>query len=430
MRPDASATPVAASAASAAGSTAFPFADFFSRGRRLEMAALLAWGLLLVGMSIRSFVKPAEHSVYPIFSHAARTWLASENPYAGDRWPELDFYRYSPTVAALLIPFGLMPDALGGTVWRLVGIGVLLWAFAWWRRRVLPGGESFSSRQNAVLWLMILPLSVASLHNGQANTLVIGLLLAGIAGAADRRWTFSAICVALACLFKVYPIAVALLLVVVYPRQFTWRFLAAMVAGLVFPFLCQSPTYVWQTYQTWIDHLWGDDRKTNPLNITYRDLWLLFRLYLPIERTTYYAIQLGTAAGAGAICLAGRIWGNSERRQLLILTLLGTTWMMLCGPATESCTFVMLAPAPAWVTFDAFNAPRSIWTRLAIVAIVPLFVARPLVALVPGCHDLSYALQPLGALLFGGLVLLAQVPQMFAKARSKESDQKRLSLAA
>src|SRR5437879_4963578 len=69
----------------------FPFADALSRGRRLEMMALLAWSILLGGVSVRSFARPADHSVYPIFSHAAQTWLAGKNPYAGDRWPELDF---------------------------------------------------------------------------------------------------------------------------------------------------------------------------------------------------------------------------------------------------------------------------------------------------------------------------------------------------
>src|SRR5262245_51853743 len=116
MRPDALNTPAVAS-------MPFPFADVLSQGRRLETAALFAWSFLLVGMSIRSLAKPAEHSVYPIFSHAARTWLESKNPYAGDRWPELDFFRYSPAVAVLLTPFSLMPDSVGGTVWRLVGIG-------------------------------------------------------------------------------------------------------------------------------------------------------------------------------------------------------------------------------------------------------------------------------------------------------------------
>src|SRR5262249_30641647 len=134
--------------------------------------------------------------------------------------------------------------------------------------------------------------------------------------------------------------------------------------------------------------------------------------------------------GVAAICLAARLWGNSERRMLLLVTLLGTTWMMLCGPATESCTFVMLAPALAWVTFDAFNAPRAIWTRVAIVAIVPLFVARPVVALVPGCRDLSYALQPLGALLFAGLVLLTQVAQVFRSRPEQPATPRTPALAA
>ena len=91
---------------------------------------------------------------------------------------------------------------------------------------------------------------------------------------------------------------------------------------------------------------------------------------------------------------------------------------------------VMLAPAAAWVTFDAFNVPRALWTRVAVVAIVPLFVARPVVAPLPGCGDLSYALQPLGALLFGCLVLATQVPQLFRSKRKQEITSGTSALAA
>src|SRR5262249_17144648 len=52
--------------------------------------------------------------------------------------------------------------------------------------------------------------------------------------------------------------------------------------------------------------------------------------------------------GCALLCLAGR-WRSWPRRTLLLVVLtLGSCWMILCGPATESCTYVLLAPVLAW----------------------------------------------------------------------------------
>src|SRR5206468_3756597 len=101
-------------------------------------------------------------------------------------------------------PFSLLPDALGGVLWRLLGAGLFLGGFAWWARRVLPG--RLSARETAALWLLLLPLCLHSLNNGQSNVHVIGLLLIAVAAAAERRWNLAAICVAVAFCFKVYPL--------------------------------------------------------------------------------------------------------------------------------------------------------------------------------------------------------------------------------
>src|SRR5262249_11300052 len=166
-------------------------------------------------------------------------------------------------------------------------------------------------------------------------------------------------------------------------------------------------------------HLGSDTRRFNPIELTYRDLWLLCRLWCPISPRAYVAVQLLTALGVAAICLMARVGrianpshnqvrriGNPssqfhlsyERRLLTVLTLLGTGWMMLCGPATETCTFVMIAPSLAWITVEAWRGPRSVFTRTAVACTLLLFAARPALAQLAGWRDLSFANQPLTAL--------------------------------
>jgi hypothetical protein len=86
----------------------------------------------------------------------------------------------------------------------------------------------------------------------------------------------------------------------------------------------------------------------------YRDLWLLIRLYhVPLTPRGYLVVQLVSAAGCAVLCLALRLRGRPRREVLAAILVLGTCWMTLCGPATESSTYVLLAPALAWLVFRA-----------------------------------------------------------------------------
>jgi len=272
-----------------------------STGRRGRQVALAVWSGILLVIACRSFLWPNTHSVYPIFARAGHDWGSGRDLFAEPPRPGIDVYRYGPLAAVVFVPFSLLPDAVGGVLWRLAGAGLFLGGFAWWARRVLPG--RLSANETAALWLLLVPLALHSLNNGQSNVHVIGLLLIAVAGAAERRWNLAAICLALACWFKVYPIAMALLLTVVYPRQMSWRFLLALAAAGMLPFVLQHPEYVAQMYEHWFVHLGSDARRWNAIALTYRDLWLLCRLWCPIRVQAYMAIQLTTAAGVAAICL-------------------------------------------------------------------------------------------------------------------------------
>src|SRR5208337_3556658 len=101
---------------------------------------------------------------------------------------------------------------------------------------------------------LLLPPGIAHLSNGQCNALVIGLTLLAFGAAAGQRWNLAAAAMTVAFLFKLYPIAAGLLLVVLYPRSFGPRFLLALVLGVVLPFLFQNPAYVLRQFDLWIHY--------------------------------------------------------------------------------------------------------------------------------------------------------------------------------
>lgn len=382
--------------------------DRFTRGLRFhvrwEQLALRLWIVILVAVCIRAAIWPEKQTVYPTYAEAARHWVAGEELYGRP-----GNYRYSPLVAVTLLPFSLFPDRAGGVLWRLFNAGIYLAAFAWWCRRVLPA--SLTKTDRALLFILLIPLSINSINNGQSNPLVIGLLLAASAALATERWNLAAACAAAAALFKIYPIAVGLLLASVYPRKFAPRFALGLVGGLALPFLMQDAGYVLAQYASWAEHLRMDDRRLWPPEIGYRDLLLLLRVWLAAPSlATYVALQLLTAAAIAAFCVAASLAGWPRRRLLSVLLALGVCWMTLLGPATESSTYVLLAPSLSWSLFEAWRRPHPLWLRVGLSAAYGLFLSAGIAGWFPfvlKAHALG--LHPLGALLLLLSVLASEI---------------------
>jgi hypothetical protein len=373
---------------------------------RPEKAAVAAWALLLAVVSVKAAGWPHDHSLYPVFATAARNWRAGTDLYrqTGPEAAGLDVYRYSPLIAALLTPLSFLPDRLGSVLWRLLNAAVCLGGLAWWSRSVLPGSVSRSER--ALLFLLVLPLAVGNLNNAQSNPLVLGLLLGSLAAAGARRWTLASGGLALACLFKLYPIAVGLLLVVRYPRPLAGRLALALAVGLALPFLLQHPDYVAGQYASWVEYLHGEDRSGFPLESCYRDLPLLCRRWLvPLSPHGYLLVQVLAGGGMAAVCLACRRRGWPKWRLLTLLTGLGSCWMTVFGPATESCTYILVGPSAAWALVDAWQRSGSVGVRLWLGVAYGLLVATYMSAWFPS----DYRLQPLGLQPLAGLMLLAHL---------------------
>ena len=366
------------------------------------VAAILAWGLVVAFVCVRSVFWPRVHSLYPTYAAAGADWLAGKDLYYRDRPAELhlDQYRYSPLVAALLAPFSLLPEQVGGVLWRLLNVGLFLGGWICWLRAAAP--VLIDRRLGAVMLLLGLPVALASVNNGQPNTLITGLMLGALAAAACNQWALAATGLTLAAAVKGWPLALALLLAVAYPRRFAPWLLLALLAMLALPFLLQRPEYVASQYASWYRVVAEDDRKMWPWELAYRDLWLLIRLWaLPVSRGGYLMMQLGLAGVCALVVLAARRLGWTRKSLLAIVWALGAGWMMLCGPATESCTYIVLAPALTWALV-ASALPRPTLGRMVLpLAAYGLLLAGVCAGLAPRTSNVhAYGMQPLAALLF------------------------------
>jgi hypothetical protein len=386
--------------------------------------AVVLWAALTVIVCARGALQPQKRNLYFTWRTAGGDWVQGADLYRPYFVPPLDQFRYSPPVAALLAPWHWLPEWAGNVLWRLLNAGALLGGLAWWLRAGAPAATT--ARQAAGIFLLVAPLALGSLNNGQPNPLLTGLLLASVAGVASGRWGAAAAAMALAVALKVYPLALGLLLVAAYPRRFGLRLALALALLAALPYLCQEPGYVSRQYALWYERLRPADehRRHWPDEIAYRDLWLLLRVWgVPLTVSAYQAVQLAAAAGCAALVASLRWRGRPESAVGLAALTLGSAWMMLLGPATESCTYVVLAPALGWWLVQAHLA-RGRADRWAPAAAQALGLSAGLLGLcvlaglspnVTRFHGLG--LHPLAALLFSCVTVGALLRELGVRSQ-------------
>ena len=427
--------------------------------KRLTWVVIALWSIVMLAIFIRVGFSPHRNTVFETYETAGKHWIASQDIYKTKRG-----FVYSPLIAAFFAPFTVLPDLASNVLWRLLNLGVYLGAICLWLKLELH--HRIPKSRHILVYLLLLPLSLGNFNNGQANPIIIGLLMLAVIGTKTTCWNTAALCVAVAAYFKIYPLVVGMLLIVLFPQKLSWRLPLAVIVLGGLSFLLQKPAYVTHQYQLWIATRMGDDRRQYVQVIAPNDLWLLLR-YLHISITekanivlhvasgtaiaalclfgwfrgwalnrllaalftlviywmlllgpatesstyrerAYIVLQVSSGAAIAAICFFGRLKGWALNRLLASLFTLVVCWMLLLGPATESSTYILLAPALVLALLQAFNQPMSPWLRvLPVSTYLITLVSLGIDSFTPFNKDIhAMALQPAGALIFSCYVVI------------------------
>jgi hypothetical protein len=343
---------------------------------RLALGLWLALGAVT---GARTLISPDRHTVFPIFAAGATHWWADRPLYA--TYPPLDLFRYPPPFAVAFTPFAALGPRAGGVLWTWAGLAAYaagLWRFA---GDVLPRG--WTPARAAAFSALGASVALPGLWNGQSNALAVGLLLLAVSALVRRRWWTAALLLAAAAWTKLTPLAPALLLCALWPRQLAPRLTAALVLGSLVPFVTRPPDVVLRHYAEWVAQLWHSGGTRWP---GFRDAWTAWLVarhllrggggavpFLQPVAPAYVGVQLLSAACALAWCL----WQQARRhrpRWLVRVTLaMGMAWLMLFGPAVEHATYAFLAPPLAWALLERGSGPRGRWlivTAFVLIAVL------------------------------------------------------------
>jgi hypothetical protein len=194
-----------------------------------------------------------------------------------------------------------------------------------------------------------------------------------------------------------------MLLVVMYPRNLGWRLPVGLVLAGLAAFLAQHPGYVVQQYHEWIETRLHDNRHLYEQRLAPRDLWLVFTvLHVPVSAMGYKVLQVLTGGAIAVYAVLSRRDKGATGEELAGVLMLVCCWMLLFGPATESATYLLLAPVVVFsLTWDP-KASGAGWMRVgAWAAYVILMSALALNSFTHRNRDaFSMIIQPIGALVF------------------------------
>jgi hypothetical protein len=181
-------------------------------------------------------------------------------------------FLYAPTFAVLFTPFHLIqPAVLGEIVWRLFGFGLFGWGL--WRLAGIFNKENSARREFdstfALLVLLAVPASLASINNGQTNLALSASLVLLCISIRNEKWNSAAACLTLTLVLK--PIAVApwlLAFAVFAPIRIP--LLGGLVAVGILGFIHPDPAYA---LGQWIEFWVKLSHSYKPVDLRVSDLF-------------------------------------------------------------------------------------------------------------------------------------------------------------
>jgi hypothetical protein len=389
-----------------------------------NLAAIVAWTFALSAIIGKILASPDRVTNVNRYLRAGRAWIEGSPLYIYT--PNKGFV-YGPFSAVCYALASYLPDVWTRLLW--CGLSAALLLGGMWAMMTVGPFSQLPARRRGLAFLLVLPLALGNFDSAQANGFLAGLILIAFAAAYSERWTVAAIALAVAVHWKVYPVVAGLLLVLLSPRRFSWRFaLAVLITGLI-PFLFQNASYVIGQYQLWYDTRTADNRLAYSLAIAPRDLWfvLVQAAGLPISQTFYRAIQALVGLAVAGYCLWGKLNHLPSERLLAGMFSLVCAWMTLLGPASELYTYLLVAPAVAFEIVETISKRADAVSRwLVLAAFLFLLAAILRVAFFPRYENpYVLSLQPIGALFF----LIYAARKYFGEVLSGPGDSGRAALS-
>lgn len=215
-----------------------------------KIAAAIWFGLVFIAL-----INAYNHHAYNnfiIFRQSFYHLLDKTNLYIEYVGQYADHYYYSPSFAALIVPFSILPFSISIFVWGFFDAGILYYAI-----RQLPISSKY---QNFILLFSANEMMNAT-SNLQSNGLTAATIILSFVYMIKQKETQSAWMMLLGFFVKLYSITgLAFFFFTTKKMKFILSFVACAIGLILLPLLFTSPAFLIQSYQDWFAAL---SRKSN-----------------------------------------------------------------------------------------------------------------------------------------------------------------------
>lgn len=269
---------------------------------------------------------PTHYNNYLIFKTSFSHLVDYKDLYIEHLNDHIDFFKYSPSFAALMLPFSYVPDWIGLPCWNILNALVLASALI-----QLPFIES---RAKVPILAFACIETLTSLQNAQSNALLAGLIIWTFICLERGRFAWATLLVVLSFYIKIFGI-LSFLLFLFYPNKWkaaAWSFFWIVFIGAL-PLLFISFDQLLFLYKSWGNLLSWDVNASVGLSVQG---WL----------TTWFGVDASKnlLVGIGIVFLMLPIlrfnYWQSPHFRLLYLSIL-LIWMVIFNHKAESPTFII-----------------------------------------------------------------------------------------
>jgi hypothetical protein len=269
---------------------------------------------------------PTHYNNYLIFKTSFWHLVDYKDLYLEHLIDHIDYFKYSPSFAALMMPFAYVPDWIGLSCWNILNSLVLASALMH-----LPYTEN---RIKASMLAFALIETLTSLQNAQSNALIAGLIIWTFICLERKQIVWAALLVALSIFIKIFGI-IGFIMFLFYPNKWkaaAWSILWMILIGIL-PLAFISAQQLVYLYKSWWNLLSWDVNASVGLSVQG---WLI----------SWFGIDApkNLVLGIGAILLLLPLlkfkqWKFPIFRILYLSAIL--IWMVIFNHKAESPTFVI-----------------------------------------------------------------------------------------
>jgi len=302
---------------------------------------------------------PTHYNNYLIFKTSFRHLVENKDLYIEHLGDHIDYFKYSPSFAALMLPFAYVPDWIGLPCWNILNALVLASALIH-----LPFTEN---RVKAPMLALAIIETLTSLQNAQSNALIAGLIIWTFICLERKQIVWAALLVALSIYIKIFGV-LGFILFLFYPNKWkaaAWSILWMILIGIL-PLAFVSVQQLVYLYQSWWNLLSWDVNASVGLSVQG---WLTSWFGLDVPKN----LLLGIGALVLLLPLLNfKQWETPLFRILYLSAVL--IWMVIFNHKAESPTFVI---AFSGVLIWAFSQKLNLFQKALFIVCFVLCSLSP-----------------------------------------------------